>query len=508
MSDAKKDAEELFATVTENSVPNKPVKDVIKDKYAKIYRDCIERKIDEENKDGLIGKMYREIINHIPTNPDWALDCAIGTFSVACCKILGTTKIGPFKMNVWKVTIGPSGLANKTNPLKYYAKPTLEDFGNKVEINAEIPCAFSKEGIIAYLSEKGKEGKSVNKDGAMVKDEFSSVFKDAHKGYLGDIMELLSQVYDGAVDKRYTKSAKLEYAKNIFCSLLGATTPHIFQVMERGFYVQGTGNRIDYSWFSDVKIEDDRGKSEKYFGEAQRIIQEQQDAITSFSEGMAKVYNSPLRLIYPMKDAGDLFLEYKYQKDYEANERYKANKLDWKYPYIVRRPMNALKHAGLHCISRAVANIEKTALDTMMINKEDIEWGIAVTEKRLRDFEIIMKVWAEEYGDEEKTQNKEKHSKYDVRRFMELALDGILIQGKQTHHNGEICIREVSAELELPDRDSIGKKLAICLDKEWMRLVEDGELTNEEKKRFIRGGMLATVFRVTEKGRDGYALQD
>jgi hypothetical protein len=92
-----------------------------------------------------------------------------------------------------------------------------------------------------------------------------------------------------------------------------------------------------------------------------------------------------------------------------------------------------------------------------MIMPEDIEWGIAVTEKRLQDFEIIMKTWAEEYGNEAKTENKEKHAKYDIRRFMALALDEILAGGEKTHNNGEICIREISAQLELPTETQLQK---------------------------------------------------
>jgi len=195
---------------------------------------------DDRHMTDIIEDIKNSIIQSIPTNHDWAEACAISIVNAIigphiCCH----TEIGELNSNLFFLNIGPSGLGNKTTVMKYYVYPILKEFQNRVE-GADIlrSSRFSIEGMVSELKE--------HNSGIIVRDEFSSMFKDANKGYIGDILEFLSQIFDGMTQRRVTKSGGVEQVSDIYVSLLSATTEYVFSIMNLSFFVQGTGNRFMY----------------------------------------------------------------------------------------------------------------------------------------------------------------------------------------------------------------------------------------------------------------------
>jgi len=193
---------------------------------------------------GFIEDYTKLMVERIPTNRHWLESVAVNVFNT----ILGTsvradTKLGRLNTNLFFMCIGPSGIAHKSVPLKYYAIPTLTDYGQRIEeyinkgvqdkklwtkVRPIMPSRFSVEGMIEYLAKEQSQG-------IAIRDEFSSLFKERSKSYIADILGFLSELYDGVIQKRYTKSYKLEEPKNVCVNLLAATTPYIYSIMDLSF---------------------------------------------------------------------------------------------------------------------------------------------------------------------------------------------------------------------------------------------------------------------------------
>jgi hypothetical protein len=101
----------------------------------------------------------------------------------------------------------------------------------------------------------------------------------ANKSYLGDVLEFLSELYDGSIQKRATRTVGIEESQNICINFIGASTPYIFSIMDIGFFIQGTGNRFLYI-FNDANLE----PTPKDFFLADISKFERDVQITSFAE--------------------------------------------------------------------------------------------------------------------------------------------------------------------------------------------------------------------------------
>lgn len=235
---------------------------------------------------------YRDfILEHVPTNKDWAESVAINVFNTVLGKDIEIhTQIGKLNTNLFFLCIGPSGLAQKTNPLKYYALPTLTRYGEETQLEPILPSRFSVEGMIEYLS-------TTQSVGIIIRDEFSSVFKDKGKSYIADILEFFSELYDGLLQKRYTRKAKLEHTANVCVSLLGATPPYVFTLMDLNFFVQGTGNRILYIL---TKATDPEKTDRRFFwGKDQYTVDEE---LENYVQRLVK-FRKNLQKIAPVRTA-------------------------------------------------------------------------------------------------------------------------------------------------------------------------------------------------------------
>ena len=197
---------------------------------------------------GFIDEFKDFILDRTDTSPDWAE--AIGTS--LCSTAIGSdrrlaTIMGSIKLNVFYIMIGPSGIASKSVPINQFARPILTEYNELVGYDSNMdppqtcmfPGHFSIEGILQYLSNP-----DTIHSGILMRDEFTNMFADSHKQYMGGIIEFLSELYDGHLNARYTRSTKLEKPTNVYATILAATTPYIYKVMTTDFFVQGTGNRV------------------------------------------------------------------------------------------------------------------------------------------------------------------------------------------------------------------------------------------------------------------------
>lgn len=339
---------------------------------------------------GFIGEFSRLILESIPTSQDWGEAIACAVESTVLAKVKVVTRIGPLGLNVWNLMIGPSGLAYKSTPILYYVYPVLSEVTEFIDRPVIMPGRFSVEGMIEYLGHN-KDGKPMNNEGCIVRDEFTSLFKEVYnKSYLADELEFMSELYDGTLQKRYTRKTKLEQAKNVYVSLLAATTPYLFSVMERNFFLQGTGNRILYTIFEPQKPTLVDAETFFVVGAKQR---EKEELISGYAKTLSDIYLSNLRYVYPMPDAAKEWTKYKHQKDIESEQRFRANSQDVEYTYIQRLPEMALKLMALHTVSRSYKTIPRLKGDTLMASPYDVRWGIHKVERHYQHFKTMLERW-------------------------------------------------------------------------------------------------------------------
>jgi len=348
---------------------------------------------------GFIKEYSDLILESIPTSKDWSEAIAMTVESVVLGNVKVTTKIGPLALNIWNLMVGPSGLAYKTTPLIYYVYPTLAEVTEMISKPVIMPSRFSVEGMIEYVSggyktEKGSKKKiwvPGNNEGCIIKDEFTTLFKEAQsKQYLADVMEFMSELFDGAMQKRFTRKTKLEQSKRVYVSLLAATTPYLFSVMDKNFFIQGTGNRILYTIFEPSKPEE--FNAEEYFVTGKRE-REREGKISEFAGKLGKIHDSNLRYIFPMDEAGEMWVKFKAEKDRIAFKRYKANPQDVVYTYLQRLPIACLKMAALAAVSKGYETIPSMRGDTLMIGEDEMTWAINKTEKHLKYFNLLLEKW-------------------------------------------------------------------------------------------------------------------
>jgi len=334
---------------------------------------------------GFIADFRDFILEGIPTNANWAECIALGVLSASMgYERFISTSIGRLRLNVWCLNIGPSGFAYKTAPLKEIAIPVLIKMSEKLSYPILLPSRYSIEGLIEYMA-KGYSW------GIIIRDEFTGLFKETSKDYLRDIMEFLSELYDGTIQKRYTRKAKLEEAVNVYVTLLGATTPYLFKIMRPDFFMQGTGNRILYIIYEGTKPRENLNAKDFFYDYDKDKRRE--DKIEDYAKSLAEVYFSPLKFFVFDDDAAEVILNFKIRKEIEAYRRFRRDIYDIRYLYSSRIWTHAMKLAGLHAISRVYKLAPKTSLSEIIVSKADAEYGVNRAELHEEYFNKMMELW-------------------------------------------------------------------------------------------------------------------
>lgn len=337
-----------------------------------------------ESKD-FIEDYTKFILKYIDTNPDWAEAAAIQVLNaVVSNRIFCHTKIGKLNTNLFYLAIGPSGLAMKSASLKYFVFPLL---ATEKMIKRILPNRFSVEGFISYLKD--------SPCGLIIRDEFSSMFKDTSKSYLGDVLEFLSELYDGSIQKRATKKGGIESSFNVNVSLIGATTPYLFQIMEISFFVQGTGNRILYFWNDPVPQDDTN------FTLPDISILEREKEMETFQERLERI-----DMILGSNHWMGLFTETSENKIIsfrnemrEISLKALKDKKDIDQLYYIRLAEMMIKLATIKAFSSREIIMHKMADDESVKRKFfpvaeiDVDWAISKIRKHIEYFKRIKSEW-------------------------------------------------------------------------------------------------------------------
>jgi hypothetical protein len=423
---------------------------------------------------------YRDfILDHIPTSKGWAEDCALAMVSICC----GPKKLlmgpGGLRLNLFFLCIGPSGIANKTLPLKYVVSPTLEKLSAELKKDLVFPTRFSIEGLVTWYAD-------VSPEGGFVRDEFTGILKETTKGYLGDMLEFLSELYDGTLQKRFTIKYKLKEVKKVYLTFLSATTPYLYKIMKPDFYVQGTGNRIITRLF-DIDTIPEESREIEYWRANLEKHQIQADRICEFSKKFANLYRCNPRTLAMDEDATKLWVEYKNKIGDKIKEIFRKDDMDIHCSYMARMAEMAAKLSAINLLSRKYdLFLIKDAPKFSIVEREDVEYGIKREEQALEDFNKMLFKW--------RRHNREEATVYtetsQVRQYV-----SVLAVAPNKMYN--VTDWNDNCDLKFnPETAQTWRQKATA--RGWIRLVSRDEVTDPEEVKRLWTGPNSHVYTVTE----------
>ena len=334
-----------------------------------------------------IEDFSKYIMDKFPTNRDWADLCSLTAISSSISRDTAVyTRMGPMRLNIFSLNIGPSRLAYKSTPLKYCLIPTLYNLGENLNKRFLLPSRYSMEGLIEYMSEFWSQG-------CIVRDEFTSQFKDVrNKKYLAEGMEFLSELYDGMLQIRYTKSSKLEEITKVYVNYIGATTPYIFTVMPRDFFVQGTGNR--YLFIYSEPKEDEILKFDKDCAMAYDSMIEVDEEHMEFARRLGVIRDAAPRYIgISLGDAQNLLSTFSQEWTKKAFMLYEKDTTDIRYSYYANLKEFVLKIAAINCLSRNEPVFDSFNENQLLITKKDMTYAIDKVKIHVNYFDKLMDGW-------------------------------------------------------------------------------------------------------------------
>lgn len=332
----------------------------------------------------ILEELKNVILETQETTEAWADFISLSIVgTVAGAKRPVRTKKGALGLNLFGCFIGPSGIANKTTPLKYILRPIFGFIKDTVEEDLLLPASFSVEGMTEYLA--NKEGK-YSDEGQILKDEFTTLFKESvNKKYLTDEMEFYSHLYDGWVLKRFTRKTKLEHVEQVYVSLLGTTTPIIYSILSRNHFIQGLGNRIVWILYEEPKnsVVDPL----RWTFDWQR---EQRDdsKLKDIAGTLVEMRKSKMGTMYLSDRASAMVEKLHQQIIVETKKIFKDNPRDIKHLYLSRQAERVLKLAGIYHFDHAWQNPKMN-----VISEKEIQWALPKVNKYYKDYLKMIEDW-------------------------------------------------------------------------------------------------------------------
>lgn len=292
--------------------------------------------------------------------------------------------IGKLPLNVWYMCVGPSGLAKKTVPLKNYLLPTIARVGEGEKLI--MPNRFSVEGFIKYFPEDGT--------GSIIRDEFTGMLKESKsKDYIIDLLEFLSELYDGTVQKRATVTHKVNEIKHCYVTFITATTPYIYKIMRPDFYTQGTGNRILIELFDIDSLRETSCEPTEFF-RGRVFDKTRDDFIYEVASILNDIRKSKVRIFVPDDESALEWTRFENECTQIAKSSYKRNMYDLHYSYLARSAEMALKLSGLYTVSRVWDRLLIDGVpDLLIIEKQDMLRGINKSKYHYQQFCKMLDQW-------------------------------------------------------------------------------------------------------------------
>ena len=418
------------------------------------------------------------ISERVPTADEWAEDLAVALLSTTLGrKRLISTSIGNLRLNVWHIYIGPSGLGYKTVPMKEYVLTILSHMNEITGDDLILPSSFSYEGMVEYMSKH-------NKEGIIIRDEVSTLFKEpSTKTYSADAIEFMSQLYDGTIQKRYTRKAKLDHVSYCYVVFVGATTPYLYQVLDEEVFVQGLGNRILFDfWKGNLKK---FNGDELFYDMEEELLREEK--LKDYATKLCNLRKAKPTIFLPEPDAAQMLAEFKSKVEREAYRLYEKDTRSLLATYLARTSEMAIKLSGLKMASRLWDVIPQSQLSNLIFTAEDAEWAINKVKRHIENFKRLLSDWSKNSKEEEIT---------TTRRQKMMVLEFINSMPYKMASQGEIL-----SELGLR-RDQKFYALISTLEEEGKieKIVgkeEIEKLPDEIKKKYCRGrGRYPIVYRL------------
>lgn len=342
----------------------------------------------EENDFDFITAYKEAILKDIPTNEYWAEDIAVVLLSTVCSKVYTYTDVGKFSLNIWTNAIAASGIGNKTSPLKEYLIPTLVKMMKLKTDNSDyrLPVSFTTESMSKHMAEK-------QRNGIIVKDEVSKLFKEIRgNSYTQQLIEFLSELYDGRVDKRYTITHGLKDIEECYITFIGATTPYIYNILDKSTFVQGLGNRI---LFEVYKMDRPTTTPSKRYGNSESKYRERLISIENFAKFLNDVdkLNNLHVIIDENSEAAKMLVDFDNSLSDQINSM-KDN--DLRRSYFDRIVLTTNKLAVLKAISSKFCRLNIQNLNDLYelpVETVDAVWAINKAKRHMRCFEQMLEQW-------------------------------------------------------------------------------------------------------------------
>ena len=328
-------------------------------------------------------------------DPNWAWACAESLLSAFCFNQYAHTQIGDLPLTIWNFGIGPSG-DYKSAPIKYFVYEIVESVEDLTGQRFLI-SKFSPEGFVQFVCRHEEEifnretGKYETKivewnKGLIARDEFTQLVSGVkNKRWMAGINEDLCEVYDGKIPPRYTVAHGYQRQPNVRFAFLAATTPYIYRLWDENFFVQGLGNRFDYCL---VKARKPKPKGEDFFSREHR--NQREELIEESAKKLAKLIESPVRLLGLMPEASELWRKYEYEKNCL---KHSLKETDLRRSYVSRLPDKALRRAAIYFISSHIDTIWKARSTELVIDEASMELAITRQNKLYEYFEALLREW-------------------------------------------------------------------------------------------------------------------
>jgi len=291
-------------------------------------------------------------------------------------------------MSLYGLYIGPSGLGVKTVVLKDYCIPIMLKIGELTGRDMIFPSGFSTEGIVQYISK-------IRNTGLILKDELTILIKDTtHKGYASDQCEVLSQMYDSFLQKRYTRKTQLDEGQRCYVNMLATTTPYLYKILDETFFIQGLGNRFIYIITSGSN--NTRKLDPKTYYEDFEKAQKSDMDINKFAERLSQLikHDYPINF-FIMDDAAKQSIEFQEKVEEVSRKILEKDKFDLRSSYYFRLPFLLKKLMCIYSTSRQLDSKGYFERSVGVITPEDVEWAQKQCLKYYKYFNILLDDWAD-----------------------------------------------------------------------------------------------------------------
>lgn len=336
----------------------------------------------------ILDEMEAFLIETYNILPEWARAISNTLFcSVLNENIFVYTELGPLRLNNFYLMIGPSGLSVKTTPLLNFAIPLLERVQELTDKRYIMPSRFTVEGLIEYFTDPK------NRCGSIFLDELTRLFKDVKsKKHMAGILEFMSEMRDGRIFSKYTRSTGLQEPGKVFVNFLSATTPYLYRIMDYTFFLQGTGNKM--SIIVDNPRSITKFEPEKYVENPFTHINTLNEKIEYFAERLVNFSKTNITALgFEHGEASVIITDYSNMHRESAWQLYKEDTFNKDYSYEVRLHEKAIKWSAMRALSNYEGFLEEERAN-LPIMKESVEWGIKLAEDDYRHFLTMMDSWA------------------------------------------------------------------------------------------------------------------